>query len=69
MALGIYPVRDTFVAEIGDLDLSVPLDAATVAEIRAALSRYAVLVFPGQRLDERQQLAFAASLGDGLATV
>ena len=61
--LTTYPVREGFVAEIGDLDLSRPLAEATVAEIRAALSRYAVLIFPEQDLDEAQQLAFAASLG------
>ena len=61
--LSLYPVREDFVAEVGDLDLSVPQDAATTAAIRAALSRYAVLIFPDQRLDEAQQLAFAASFG------
>ena len=60
--LTTYPVREGFVAEIGDLDLSRPQAEATVADIRAALSRYAVLIFPEQDLDEAQQLAFAASL-------
>ncbi len=61
--LAVHPVTEGFVAEIGDLDLSRPLDGEMVMAIRNALSDYAVLIFPDQRLDEQQQLAFAASLG------
>ncbi|MGE0312143.1 MAG: TauD/TfdA dioxygenase family protein [Lautropia sp.] len=46
-----------------DIDLREPLDAAGVREIERAMDRHAVLVFPGQSLDEHQQIGFARSLG------
>ncbi|MCP5150615.1 MAG: TauD/TfdA family dioxygenase [Ectothiorhodospiraceae bacterium] len=63
MPLTIQPVTETFVAEVGDVDLSRPLDAATVETIRDAFWHYGVLVFPGQRLDEESHLAFARHFG------
>ncbi|MBV9552116.1 MAG: TauD/TfdA family dioxygenase [Alphaproteobacteria bacterium] len=50
-------------AEIAGLDLSRPLPAETVAEIRAALTEHQFVVFPGQSLSREQQYAFAAQLG------
>ena len=63
MALTIYPVTDTFVAEIGDIDLSAPVSSETVTEIHSAFDRYAVLVFPDQRLTIDQHLDFARNFG------
>src|SRR4051812_44865466 len=40
------------------LDLRQPLDAQTVATIRAALLAHHVVVFPGQSLSREQQFAF-----------
>jgi alpha-ketoglutarate-dependent 2,4-dichlorophenoxyacetate dioxygenase len=57
------PVNDEFVAEVEDIDLNVPLDAAGVAAIHAGMDRYAVLVFRDQPLTDAQQVAFTASLG------
>ncbi len=45
------------------MDLSTPLPAATISEIAAAIDRHAVLVFPGQHLDDESQLAFARRFG------
>jgi alpha-ketoglutarate-dependent 2,4-dichlorophenoxyacetate dioxygenase len=59
----VTPVTPAFVAEIEDIDLRQPLDPAQVAEISAAIDRYAVLVFRGQSLDNEQQLAFSANFG------
>jgi taurine dioxygenase len=39
-------------AEVTGLDLRQPLDAATVAGIRAAILEHQVLTFPGQRIDD-----------------
>ena len=39
-----------FAAEISGLDLGLPLDDATVAELREAIHRYAVVVLRGQTL-------------------
>jgi alpha-ketoglutarate-dependent 2,4-dichlorophenoxyacetate dioxygenase len=57
------PVHNEFVAEVEDIDLTAPLDAAGAAAIHAGMDRYAVLVFRGQALTDAQQIAFTASLG------
>jgi len=51
-------------AEIAGLDLSRPLAAGTVAEMRRALLEHAFLVFPGQDLAPAAQLAFTRLWGE-----
>ncbi|MCB1748443.1 MAG: TauD/TfdA family dioxygenase [Gammaproteobacteria bacterium] len=63
MNVTVMPLTETFAAEVGDVDLGAPLDATAFAAIADAFARYAVLVFPGQRLDEEAQLAFARRFG------
>ena len=63
MAVTIAPVTESFAAEIGDVDLSLPLGSEDEAAIKAAFWKYAVLVFPAQDLAVEQQLAFAARFG------
>ncbi|MCW5622657.1 MAG: TauD/TfdA family dioxygenase, partial [Burkholderiales bacterium] len=63
MALTIYPVTENFAAEIGDVDLSQPLPSEQLAQIEAAFDRYAVLVFPDQKLTTDQHLDFARHFG------
>ncbi|MFT4096450.1 MAG: TauD/TfdA family dioxygenase [Rhodoblastus sp.] len=63
MSAQFWPVTDSFAAEVGDVDLSKPLSAEDVADIRAAFDRYAVLVFPGQELSTGQHLDFARHFG------
>ena len=63
MALTIYPVTDHFVAEVGDVDLSAPISAEVLSEIRMAFDRYAVLIFPDQQLSVDQHLDFARHFG------
>ena len=41
------------------LVLALPLSAETLAEIRRAWHAHMVLVFPGQAIDDAQQIAFA----------
>lgn len=62
MALTISPVTPAFVAEIGDVDLTRLADDEFDA-IREAFWKYAVLVFPEQRLTHEQHLAFSARFG------
>jgi len=69
MALTIYPVTDDFAAEIGDVDLALPLPAETMARIHAAFERYAVLIFPEQRLGTDQHLDFARHFGPLESTI
>jgi alpha-ketoglutarate-dependent 2,4-dichlorophenoxyacetate dioxygenase len=59
----VYPVTESFAAEIGDVDLAQPLSTAQLAEIEAAFNRYAVLIFPDQQLSQEQHLAFARNFG------
>jgi alpha-ketoglutarate-dependent 2,4-dichlorophenoxyacetate dioxygenase len=59
----LYPVTESFAAEIGDIDLSVPLSPEQHAEVEAAFNRYAVLIFPDQRLTIDQHLDFARTFG------
>lgn len=63
MAITIYPVTPEFVAEVGDVDLSRPLDPAELDEIKEAFWKYAVLVFPDQYLSQDQHLEFAQNFG------
>jgi alpha-ketoglutarate-dependent 2,4-dichlorophenoxyacetate dioxygenase len=63
MAITICPVTPAFAAEVGDVDLSRPLDAADLAEIKQAFATYAVLIFPYQHLSEDQHLDFASHFG------
>ena len=59
----VYPVTETFAAEIGDIDLSKPLSTEERAEIEATFNRYSVLVFPDQHLSTDQHLDFARLFG------
>ncbi len=59
----LFPVTDSFAAEIGDVDLSLPLSAAQFSEIEAAFDRYCVLVFPDQHLSSDQHIEFASRFG------
>src|SRR5215510_12280742 len=63
MAITVMPVTPNFAAEIGDVDLSQPLEAADLQAIKDAFSKYAVLVFPDQRLSQDQHLDFARHFG------
>ena len=63
MAITICPVTPSFAAEIGDADLSRPLDAADVTAIKDAFAKYSVLIFPDQHLSQDQHLDFARYFG------
>ena len=62
--LRITPLHPLFAARAEGLDLRLPLNAAEVAAITAAMDRYAVLVFPGQHFQGDQQLAFGRHFGE-----
>ena len=63
MAIDVHPIGREFVAEVRDMDLSVPLDAHSVKAIDEALVRFAVLVFRRQNLEPALQLRFAENFG------
>ena len=61
--LDIAPTSGYTGAEISGVDLSGPLDAATVAEIRSALLTYKVIFFRDQQIGHAEQIAFARLFG------
>jgi alpha-ketoglutarate-dependent 2,4-dichlorophenoxyacetate dioxygenase len=63
MAITVCPVTPSFAAEIGDIDLSTPLDPSEVAQVKDAFTKYAVLIFPDQHLSQDQHLDFARYFG------
>jgi len=69
MPISVFPVTPRFAAEVGDIDLSQPLDAATLQAVRDAFATYAVLAFPAQTLTVQQHLAFAKNFGPLEVTV
>lgn len=56
-------MNSDFVAEVGDLDLSRPLEPSRVDAVKEAFWKYAVLIFPDQSLSEEQHLGFARHFG------
>jgi alpha-ketoglutarate-dependent 2,4-dichlorophenoxyacetate dioxygenase len=63
MSITVKPVTPDFVAEISGIDLARPLASADRDAIEAAINRYAIVVFHGQKLDDDQQIAFARHFG------
>jgi len=63
MTITVSPVTPEFVAEVFDVDLSRAVSDADFAEVARAFWKYSVLVFPGQKIDQSQQLAFAERFG------
>ena len=68
MAVSIHAVTPDFVAEVGDVALN-KVSSEDLAAIRAAFTKYAVLVFPDQEFDDESQLAFARHFGPLETTV
>jgi taurine dioxygenase len=60
----ISPMTPTIGAEISGLDIGAPLDAETLAAVRAALLDWKVLFFRDQKIDTDQHLAFARQFGE-----
>jgi len=63
MAVEIWPVTESFAAEVGDADLSKPLSAADWRAIEDAFHEFAVLIFPDQRMTQQQHVEFARRFG------
>jgi alpha-ketoglutarate-dependent 2,4-dichlorophenoxyacetate dioxygenase len=63
LSITVAPVTPGFVAEISGLDLAQALKPADRGAIEAAIDRYAVVVFRGQKLTDAQQIDFAAQFG------
>ena len=63
-AITVTPRHPALGAEIGGIDLSRPLDGATVQAVVDAWTRHLVLVFPDQRITDAEHVAFTRHFGD-----
>jgi alpha-ketoglutarate-dependent 2,4-dichlorophenoxyacetate dioxygenase len=63
MALAIRQIHPVFVGQVTGIDISKPLARDEVAALEAGMDRYAVLVYPDQRITDEQQMAFARNFG------
>jgi alpha-ketoglutarate-dependent 2,4-dichlorophenoxyacetate dioxygenase len=61
--LNITPLQPLFAARIEGVDAAHQVAAPVMAALRDALDRYAVLVLPGQHLDDAAQIAFSEGFG------
>ncbi len=62
--IAVKPVTARIGAEIEGVDLTKPIDDATLAEIRQALLDHCVIFFRDQELDHDSQKAFGARFGE-----
>ena len=63
MAIDVHPITPGFAAEIGDVDLAAALSREDAEAIDQAFWTWSVLVFPDQKLNAEQHLAFARRYG------
>ena len=61
--IDVKPVSGALGAEIKGVDISIPLDAEVVSEIRNALLKHLVIFFQNQVITPQQQLNFAEQFG------
>lgn len=59
----VKQLHPLFVGEVSGVDLSKPVDTATMDALVEAWDRYAVLVLRDQDIDDAQQLAFSERFG------
>lgn len=63
-SLTVEKLHPAIGAEVRGLDLSEPLDTATVAALKEIWAEHLVLVFPEQDLSEAAQVAFTRNFGE-----
>ena len=62
--ISITPVQGRFVAEVGGVDLSKPMDDRCFAQIHGAFIAHSVLIFKGQTLSNEEHIAFSRRFGE-----
>jgi taurine dioxygenase len=60
----VHPIAGAIGAEVRGVDVSQPLGAEVVAEIRRAFLAHLVVFLPGQRLSPQELLGFARRFGE-----
>jgi alpha-ketoglutarate-dependent 2,4-dichlorophenoxyacetate dioxygenase len=63
MPLSFRKLHPLFGVEVGGIDLTRPVDAATFGEIRAAFEEHSVVLLRDQPIDDAQQIAFSRLFG------
>ena len=63
MGVSVTKLKPGFAAEIGGLDLHRGVDDAAFAVVLEAFHEHPVLVFPGQDIDDDEQIAFSRRFG------
>jgi alpha-ketoglutarate-dependent 2,4-dichlorophenoxyacetate dioxygenase len=64
----VTKLHPLFMAEIGGVDLTMPVSAADFAEIETAFHEHAVLLFRGPPVSEARQVAFSQHFGPLIPT-
>ena len=60
----IEPLHKDFGARITGVDMSAPLDAETLSDLRDAIDHHSFLLFPDQSFDDKKQLALTRQIGE-----
>ena len=60
----IEPLHKDFGARITGVDMSAPLDAETLSDLRDAIDHHSFLLFPDQSFDDEKQLALTRQIGE-----
>ena len=63
MPITVFPITESFAAEIGDIDLGRPLSPEDAEAVKRAFWAYSVLIVPEQKLEAEQHLEFAKLFG------
>ena len=63
-SIKVKPINPVLGAEISDIDLRQPLDAETIADIRAALLKHKVIFFRDQDISHEDHVRFGRYFGE-----
>jgi alpha-ketoglutarate-dependent 2,4-dichlorophenoxyacetate dioxygenase len=64
MSVSFRQLHPAFAAEVSGIDCGKALSESETAVIETGMDRYAVLVFPDQKITDEQQLAFTRHFGE-----
>ena len=62
--LQFEPLHECLGARVTGIDLTQPMDAATLSQVQAAIDEYSLLYFPNQEMNDEAHLALTRQLGE-----